>query len=164
MCFCSDDIIETVIRRGGYTKEVIGKYEMESYFVYILRRPSKSNALWQKPLRLRDLPMDTPIFNNVLPEKKKKKADNDINFFREYDRQALLCVRTILSPRHKLSWRATAIALRFVNVRQNFLEIYERFSKFLHSLNCKNFFYKPIHMLNIFLEIIAPFSQKKQHR
>ena len=157
MCFCSDDITETIIRHGGYTKEeVIGKYVLESYFEYISRRPSKSNQLWQKSLRLRDLPMDTPIFNNLLP----KKTDNDISLFREYDRQALLHMRTIYGSRHVNTLRATAIALRFVNDRQNFLEIYESFSKILHSLNCKVFLKINAHIERLLGDYISYFSEE----
>ena len=30
--FCPDDIAKTIIRRGGYTKEVIKAYKLESIF------------------------------------------------------------------------------------------------------------------------------------
>ena len=154
--FCSDDIIRTIIKRACYTKEeVIRAFELKSYFEYIHRRHPKSIALWQKSLGLQDFPTDTPMFKNFLPN---QESDKDIILFREHDRQALMHMRTLYGTRHVLTLRVTAIALSFVYVRQNFLEIFEGFSKILHSLNCKEFLQIHPHMENIFKVYTSNFS------
>ena len=130
---------------------------MESCFAYLYRRPGKSNALWKESLWLRNLPIDTPIFNNILLN---QDSGNDISLFREYDRQALLYMRTLYGPRHVLTLRATAIALSVVNIRQHFLEIYKPFSKILHSLNCQEFLQIHPHIRHLFREYISNFSKQ----
>ena len=61
--------------------------------------------------------MNTPIFDNLLPE---TESDKDISLFRDYDRQALLYMRTVYGPEFRM--RASVIALSYAKVRQNFLE------------------------------------------
>ena len=157
--YCPDDITETIIKCGGYTKEeVIKTYEIESLFEYVNRRPSISKKLWEKSLRLQHLPMDTPIFNNLLPN---QISDNDINLFREDQRQALLYMRKVYGPRHVLTLQATAIALSFVNVHQNFHEIYDSLSKILHSLECKEFLKVQSHIENALRKYISYFSREE---
>ena len=156
--FAFDDIVWMIIRRGGYTKEeVIRAYELGSYFTYLYRRNPKSTELWQKLLWLRNLPIDTPIFNNLLAD---QTFDIDISLFTEHDKQALLYIRKLHGPRHVLTLRAISIALNFVNVYQNFLEIYERFSKILFSLNCDEFLQIHTNMEHLFTEYILDFSEE----
>ena len=158
MHFCLDDIVQSIIRRGGYTEEeVIKAYELQSYICYFHRRYSKSNALWQKSLRLRNLPMDTPIFNDLLP---KQESDNDINLFAEDHRQALLNMRALYGPRHVLTLKATVLALCFVNIHQNFLDIYEILSRNLRSLNAKEFAQIQLHIESVFRKYIHYFSEE----
>ena len=132
-------------------------YELESCFQYISGKFHESNASWKKALGLRDLPMNTPIFDNLLPE---TESDKDISLFREYDRPALLYMRSAYGHRDVFTLRATAIALSYVKVRQNFLEIYEPFSKILHSLNCNDFLQIHPHIVNIFRKYIYFFSEE----
>ena len=157
MYYCNDEITEMIITHGFYTKEeVIKAYELESLIEYVSWRFSKSNEFWQKSLRLQNLPMDTPILNNLLPN---QISDNDIKLFREENRQVLLYMRNVYGPRHVLTLQATAIALSFVNVRQNFHEIYESFSKILHSLKCKEFLQVQGNVENAFREYLFHFPK-----
>ena len=157
--YCDDDIIETIIKSCGYTEEeVIRAYKLESIFEYIYGRYSKSKVQWEQTLRLLDLPRDTPMFDYLLPI---QTSDNDINLFREDHRQALLYLRKVYGPRHVLTLQATAIALSFVNVRQNFHKIYESFSKILHSLNSKEFLQVCDQVENALREYVCNFSKEQ---
>ena len=154
--FCSDNITQSIIKSGGYTKEeVVRAYELESYFCFFQGRQSKSNRLWRKSLRLRNLPRDTPIFNNLLPN---QISDNDIKLFREDHRQALLYMRALYGPRHVFTLRATIIALRFVEAHQYVVEIYETFSKNLHQLKNTEFLQIQFHINSFFRSYISYFS------
>ena len=154
--FCSDNITQRIIKSGGYTEEdVIREYELESYFCFFQGRHSKSNRLWRKSLRLRNLPMDTPIFNNLLPN---QISDNDIKLFREDHRQALLYMRALYGPRHVFILQATMIALMYLNVHQNAVEMFETFSKNLHSLNIRDFLKMQLHIENFFKKYLSYFS------
>ena len=158
--FCRSDVAKKIIKRCGFSKEeVIRASELESIFEYIYGRYSKSKVLWKNTLRLRGLPLDTPIFYYQLPI---QTSDNDINLFRENHRQALLYMRMIYGPRHILKLKATIIAWGRVNIRQNFHKIYESFSKILYSLNCKEFLQIQEHIENVFLKYIDHFSEDEE--
>ena len=156
MRFSTGIIIQKIISIGQYTeKEIIRGWELESAFCYMYGTHYNSNASWRKVLRLRDLPRDTPIFNNILPN---NESDNDISLFKENFRQPLLFLRSLCGPRHVFTLRATVIALSFVTVHHDFLEIYEIFSKILHSLNNNEFL--QIDMENVFKKYICNFSHE----
>ena len=145
--FAFDDIVWMIIRRGGYTKEeVIRAYELGSYFTYLYRRNPKSTELWQKLLWLRNLPIDTPIFNNLLAD---QTFDIDISLFTKHGKQALLYMRKLYGPRHVLTLRAISIALNFVNVHIMSLKYMKDFLEFCILLTVRSF-YKSIYILSIF--------------
>ena len=153
-----DELISEIIERGNYTTdELICLYNWESYLEYALRRHFRSNVFWRKSLELRRRFLDTPIFDDLIP---KWKSNNYTRLFNEHDRQFLMYIRLIYGPEHMLTLRITAIVLRFVNTRQNFLEIYEPLCKNLESLHCKNFLQIYPSIENLFRKYISLFSQE----
>ena len=134
-------------------KKLLEHMNWKATFAFFQGSESISNRLWRKSLRLRNLPRDTPIFNNLLAN---QIYDYDITLFEENHRQAWLYMRASYGPRHVLTLRATMIAVRSVWAHQNVVEIYETFSKNLHLLKNTEFLQIQLE-IESFLEIISPF-------
>ena len=66
--------------------------------------------------------LDSKIFHNQF-----QSQDNKINLFTEDRRQVLLYMRTFYGHCHVFTLKATAIAIRFARIHENFLKIYKHF-------------------------------------